>query len=154
MTLVELLVVLAIIAVTASISVLALGSDDGMRSRAEAKRLQARIQMAADRTMIEGEPLALSFTEDRYAFMSSAAGDWQPLPDDLGQTHELTGGLALSARPAGSFFMIGAEAGGQPFALDLQDSDRPGTGGWTVIFDGMTARLAPLAAPGSAELAR
>lgn len=154
MTLIEVLVVLAIIAVTASISVLALGSDDGMRGRAEAKRLQANIQLAADRTMIEGDPLALSITDDSYTFLSDTAGDWQPLTDDLGRTHELADGVALSARPAGSFFIIGAEAGGQPFALELQPRDRSDPGGWTIIFDGMTARLGPRATDASAAVAQ
>lgn len=140
MTLVEMLVVLAIIAITASVSVLALGSDSNLRGRAEAKRIEAHLQLAADQTMIGDTLLALSIEPEAYRFLEFdlAAGDWRPLVDTaLADPFELPRDMKLTADGSQTIFPLGAEGAGQPFALNLEWKEN----NWKIAFDGMTARI-------------
>lgn len=142
MTLVEMLVVLAIIAVVASVAAISLGSGGGLSGQAEAARLKARLQMAADQTMITDTALALRVQPDGYDFVAwdSARGEWTGETDPaLGQRHDLPSGMTLrSDGAARNTLPLGADSSGQAFVLTLSDDDRS----WRVEFDGMTARLA------------
>jgi len=146
LTLIEMLVVLAIIAVIASVSVLAIGSGEGLDGRAESKRLEARLQLAADHTMIEDRQLALAVSATGYGFLERDAngGEWHTstLPS-LSQAHRLPKGVELRVAGGESIFPLGADAAGQGFSLTVVDENRS----WTVDFDGMTARQS---APGPA----
>ncbi len=149
MTLVEMLVVLAIIAVIASLSVLTIGSGAGLDGRAEAKRLEARLQLAADQTMIEDRQLAISIATDGYAFAEwdEDDGEWRPtsLPS-LAEPHELPSGIELRTSGEERLLPLGADASGQSFSLTLANERQQ----WTVEFDGMTARQAAGPRSGSA----
>lgn len=140
MTLVEMLVVLAIIAITASVSVLALGSDSNLRGRAEAKRIEAHLQLAADQTMIGDTLLAISVEPEGYRFLEfdPAVGDWRPLVDPaLADPFELPRDMKLTADGSQTIFPLGADGAGQPFALNLEWKENS----WKIAFDGMTARI-------------
>lgn len=142
MTLVEMLVVLAIIGVTASVALLAIGAGSGLNGQAEAKRLQSQLQLAADRTMLSAEPIALAAAPNSYGFVqwNAARAEWQPSPlGSLGEIHQLPAGMALQSSDPRSPLPIGADASGQGFALVLTADQRR----WTVRFDSMTARLDP-----------
>lgn len=141
MTLVEMLVVLAIIAITASVSVLALGGDSNLRGIAEAKRIEARLQLAADQTMIDGRPRALSIAPGEYRFLQLdlTTGEWVPLADRaLSEPFELPSDMQLLGEAAQSLYPLGADGSGQPFELHLDWDDRR----WNIAFDGVTARMA------------
>lgn len=140
MTLVEMLVVLAIIAVTASIAVLAIGGGGSDRvGQAEAKRLEARLQLAADRTMLDGEAIAVMAQPDGYQFVQwdPDTSEWKNTSVDLlNEAHKLPQGMSLAAPGLNGPLQLGADSGGQPFALTIVAKERR----WVVDFDGMTAR--------------
>ena len=78
-TLVELMVVLAIMALAATAVVLTIpGEERAVRS--EADRLAARLAAARDIAVIEGRSVAVSFAPSGYGFERRIAGEWQPLP--------------------------------------------------------------------------
>ena len=78
-TLVELMVVLAIMALAATAVVLTIPGDE--RSvRSEADRLAARLAGARDIAVIEGGSVAVNFAPSGYGFERRIAGAWQPLP--------------------------------------------------------------------------
>ncbi|MGB7409034.1 MAG: prepilin-type N-terminal cleavage/methylation domain-containing protein [Pontixanthobacter sp.] len=140
LTLVEMLVVLAIIAVTASVSVLALGGDRNFRGLAEARQIEARLQLAADQTMIDGLPRAISVTARDYRFLQFdlASGGWLPIVDrTLAEPFELPGGMGLRSEPNAALYPLGADGSGQPFVLHLDEGERR----WSIAFDGVTARM-------------
>ncbi len=149
MTLVEILVVLAIIAVTASAAVLALGGESNLRGVTEAKRIEARLQLAADQTMIESTPLAISITQSGYNFLQWDAkeGRWGPMIDSvLEEDFELPSDMQLRTDGAETVFPLGADRAGQPFLLHLDWKDWS----WTIAFDGITARMVQ-SVPGAEE---
>jgi type II secretion system protein H len=140
MTLVEMLVVLAIIAVMASTAVLSLGAGSGRSGLAEARRLQSRLQFAADRTMVTDEAMALAATADGYRFLAwdEARSAWRPSSaGTLGEIHALPRGMALAGPGSQAVLPLGAYGGGQGFALTLSERNRS----WTIVFDGMTAEV-------------
>jgi len=67
-TLIELLVVLIVIGVMVAAIQLNLFSDDARRLRNEGERLAALLTALADETVTSGRPLAVSFSENGYAF--------------------------------------------------------------------------------------
>lgn len=140
MTLVEILVVLAIIAITASVAVLSIGSDSNLRGRAEARRVEARLQLAADQMMVGDRPVAMAVAERSYAFLErdERSGKWRPLDDRvLGEPFDLPEGMKLAVGSGEMIFPLGADGAGRPFSLTLEWK-----GGESMIaFDGMTARL-------------
>lgn len=81
-TLLEVLVVVAIIGVMASLAVLSIGNralDD--RLEAEARRLQELIALAADEALLQGVELGFVQTVDGYGFLAFKDGRWLPLED-------------------------------------------------------------------------
>jgi general secretion pathway protein H len=145
LTMVEMLVVLAIMGIATAAAVLAMGSGHDGNGQAEAQRLLARVQLAADEAMIGDRALALAVTPTSYAVMerSNTGRAWQPTTlgglDDL---HTLPPGMQLAAPPDGALLPLDADAGGRPFTIVLGR----GTQHWTVSFDGMRARLLPMRA--------
>ncbi len=140
LTLVEMLVVLAIIGISTAAAVLAMSTGHDGNGQAEAQRLLARVQLAADEAMIGDHSLALSVTPTSYAVLerSEAGLAWQPTTlGGLDDVHKLPPGMRLSAPPDGLLLPLDANAAGQPFALTL-DRDAQH---WTVSFDGIRARL-------------
>ena len=78
-TLVELMVVLAIMALAATAVVLTIpGEERAVHS--EADRLAARLAAARDVAVIEGRSIAVSFAPSGYGFERRVSGQWQPLP--------------------------------------------------------------------------
>ncbi|MGB3794918.1 MAG: prepilin-type N-terminal cleavage/methylation domain-containing protein [Alteraurantiacibacter sp.] len=149
MTLVEMLVVLAIIGITASIAVLSLGSNRGIDMRAAAMRMQAQIQLAADETMISDRQMAIQMGAHGYSFVErpNPASDWQPSQvPQLSEEFVLPTGMDLHVSQA--IIPIGASGAGRPFTIRLEGE----TGRWIIAFDGMTARIAPGEGDRAAEL--
>lgn len=140
LTLVEMLVVLAIIGISTAAAVLAMSGGRDGNGQAEAQRLLARVQLAADEAMIGDRSLALSVTPTSYAVMerNDAGLSWQPTTlGGLNDVHKLPAGMQLSAQPDAALLPLDADAAGRPFALTLGR----GAQHWTVSFDGMRARL-------------
>ncbi len=78
-TLVELMIVLAIMALAATAVVLTIPGEE-RTVRSEADRLAARLAAARDIAVIEGRSVAVSFAPSGYGFERRIAGEWQPLP--------------------------------------------------------------------------
>ena len=79
MTLVEILVVLAIVGVMAAVVTLGVGAADrGMGVETEANRLADRLRLAADDVMVTRRPLSLSFDGEGYVFTAPIVARTRP----------------------------------------------------------------------------
>jgi general secretion pathway protein H len=77
-TLVELMVVLVILSLAATVVVLAM-PETGGSLEAEAERFAARAKAARDSAIVEARPVALSIDAGGYAVARRPAGAWQPI---------------------------------------------------------------------------
>ena len=68
-TLLELLVVTALIAIVLGLASLSLRGAEARQLREEAQRLAALVQLASDASALDGRVLALSFSERNYEFL-------------------------------------------------------------------------------------
>ena len=147
LTLVEVLVVLAIVGVMTGVTMLGGGLlDRGARAEAEAMRLAQRLQLAADTAMATEVPHALVWDAEGYGFVGwdAGAGAWQASADArLGARHALPGALRLDGGAQGGAeagapapIVIAADLAAPPVALRVVG---PGTV-WRVDFDGFAAR--------------
>jgi type II secretion system protein H len=146
LTLVEMLVVLAIIGIIGSAAVLGFGgAAGGATVQAEAQRLAASLERAADEAMVNDATLALSWDDLGYSVVrwNPDAKAWEPhLPGELGARHELPAEIGLAANAAEPPLRIGepSRKGSAEFTLNSSDH------AWSVRFDGLEAAVAP--APG------
>lgn len=143
-TLIEMLVVLSLIAVGAGVVTLALpGAGQGRSVTQEANLLAARINLAAERSLIEGRHFRLDWTSEGYGFDEWSEGAWQdartaPLSED----HSLDGEATLSDA-------TGARRGSLRVTPDLLPPEdgvlhltlSAGAARQAVVFDGIMARL-------------
>lgn len=137
MTLIEMLIVLAIIAVAAGAVTLGIGAATRAPSaESEARRLAERLQAAADDAML-GDSL-VAFTAERrgYGFARQAEGTWQPFEGEALGFHQLPGGMTmrLSVRPP---VVLGPDGGGKPMTATLDAGEER----WVVAYDGLTATV-------------
>lgn len=129
MTLIEMLIVLAIIGISAGLVVLAVGGGRGdAAARTEANRFADRLRLAADEALIAGHPLTLTMNATGYAFEAggASAGEWA-------ERHELARGVRLSARQAE--LLIDPDGAAAPAIMTVRDRDHA----WLVTFDGLNA---------------
>ena len=95
-TLVELMVVLAILALAATAVVLTLpGEEHDVRH--EADRLAARLAAARDVAVIEGRGVAVRLAPSGYGFERRVADAWQPLPGRAFARRAWPSGMAFAA---------------------------------------------------------
>lgn len=144
MSLVEVVVALAIIGVMAGAAVLSVGAFD--RSAApdtEARLLAARINLAADTTLLEGRTLVLDWDERSYDVGYLNPSDGKQKASFIGGRKDLPPSLQLMGpRPVGALPIM--EAGGaEPTAFIV----RGRTSDWRVVFDGLAATASPATAP-------
>ncbi|MCG7347830.1 prepilin-type N-terminal cleavage/methylation domain-containing protein [Sphingomonas sp. ACRSK] len=136
MTLVEMLVVLAILGVAAGAVTLGIGAATRAPTvETEARRLATQLQAAADDAMLGDRAIAFTAGEHGYGFATlNAKGGWTPRAGAGMAFHPLPGGMvmALSARPP---VLLGVDGTGQPLTAEISaGGDR-----WIVTYDGMTA---------------
>ncbi len=138
LTLVEVLVVLAIIGVMSSIAVLGLGgSGRGVGVQAEAQRLASSIQLAADEAIVTDRKLALMWDGEGYSFVhwSSQANAWQDNEAaGLGGRHDLPDRVSLTGNKPSPARI------GENDALELTLSGDSES--WSIRFDGLNATTA------------
>lgn len=135
LTLVEMLVVLAIIGVAAGATVLGMGAAArGASVEAEAQRLAARLQLAADDAMVADRPVALAWTRDGYGFVAWDGRRWRREGGEGFAPHDLPGGMTLAVFPAGQ--PIAVMFDGPPISARLVGA----AGTWRVVYDGLRAR--------------
>lgn len=145
LTLIEVMVVLAVIGVMAGVAMLGLGAlDRGARAEAEALRLAGRLQLAGDAALVSSAPHALVWDAQGYGFArwDAAAQVWRPSDLRLLERHTLPAAfrLARQGAPGGASALIGADIAQPTIVLLITGGAAP----WSVAFDGISARAAPL----------
>lgn len=95
-TLVELMVVLAIMALAATVVVLTIPGEE-RTVRSEADRLAARLAAARDVAVIEGRSVSVNFAPSGYGFERRVEGAWQALPGRAFEQHDWPGGVTFVA---------------------------------------------------------
>ncbi|MBB6427299.1 GspH/FimT family pseudopilin [Sphingopyxis sp. JAI128] len=95
-TLVELMVVLAIMALAATAVVLTIPGEE-RTVRSEADRLAARLAAARDVAVIEGRSVTVNFAPSGYGFERRISGAWQPLPGRAFERRNWPGDVHFSA---------------------------------------------------------
>ncbi|MDF1727657.1 MAG: prepilin-type N-terminal cleavage/methylation domain-containing protein [Sulfitobacter sp.] len=140
-TLIETLIVLVLIGVAAGIVTLSLPSGAPPREIAqEAALLSARINLAAEQSLIAARPYRMNWATDGYNFEVWDGEDWGQEGENEVR-HELADGILLTEEG-------GARSGVLRINPDLLPSAsgpalfrlRSGTNGQEVLFDGATAR--------------
>ena len=134
LTLVEMLVVLAIIGVMAGTVVLAIGRSGGGRAQAEARRLATRLTLAADETMVTDAPIAIDWDAKGYRFLGWNGKAWVETKTAALEPHRLPAGLAFDATNARPL-LISGDAGGTTLDAHIKGSDED----WRIRFDGVNA---------------
>jgi type II secretion system protein H len=142
-TLVEMLVVLALVATLAGAVALGLGPvARGAGPHEEAQILAARMRRASEEALLTGQPVALAWSEDAYRFLALAGGAWVPHPLPLlAEERRLPSGMTLGE--PGAFAVTAAllPGPGEPLRLPLRrDGDDPARA-VEVLWDGATATL-------------
>lgn len=133
MTLIEMLVVLAIVGVSASLLVLGGGGLGGAAAQTEANRLADRLRLAADEALIEGRPVSLRLGPSGYEFVGGKA-------DALRGRHALPKGVIMSAQEAE--VSVDPDGAAPPSRMAFRDRGQV----WVVTFDGLGADVARLPA--------
>ena len=132
MTLIEIMVVLAVIGVAAGAVSLGIGAASRSSSvQSEAVRLADMVQLAADQAMVDDRRLTLNWSEEGYSF---DRGDGVAGAEALAP-HELPAGmrLAIAGRPARLPVIMGHVD--SAFTARLSSGDIA----WDVHYDGLTA---------------
>ena len=132
-TLIEILVVVAIIAITAGLASLAFDTDDRGSVAREAKRFAGALEHASARAQWRGETIGVSADGDGWRFWQRPAelNRWQPLTeDDVLGAHRLPSGIiaapltfAGQALPANSIVPLRASGRNEPFAFAIIGKD-------------------------------
>ncbi len=143
MTLIEMLIVLAIIGVAAGAVTFGMGAVTRAPSvETEARRLATRLQAAADDAMLGDRTIAFTAGKHGYGFATVRSdGKTVPRTDDALGYHQLPGGIVmtLDARPP---VILGVDGAGRPMQAIIES----GRQRWQVVYDGMTARAFPVPA--------
>ena len=113
-TLVELMIVIAIIGMLAAGVVLAIPDPRGRLSD-EAERFAARTVAARDLAIVEGRPVAVRVTAQGYAFDRRQGGAWLPLSDKPFRSQPWTSGTSARVGKGGTI-RTAFDATGQPTA--------------------------------------
>jgi type II secretion system protein H len=128
-TLVEILVVVAIIAITAGLATLAFDGDDRGTAAREAKRFAGALEHASARAQGRAETLGVSAGADGWRFWrrEADANRWLPFSgDDVLDAHRLPAGMAVAplsfagrALPADAIVPLRASGRNEPYAFVL-----------------------------------
>lgn len=143
-TLIEVLVVLAVIGVATGAAMMGIGNRVS-NAQTEAVRLARHLTLGVDEALITGQPLALQWDASGYSFGQLPAGQpdgeaetWPAaVPAILGLRHDLVPPLELVAAdtsiPAAVILPASGAAAALTFKIAGANAD------WTVTFDGFTA---------------
>ncbi|MCW3847448.1 prepilin-type N-terminal cleavage/methylation domain-containing protein [Sphingomonas sp. LB-2] len=138
-TLVEMLIVLAIIGVLAGAVALSVGSVTRAPSvEAEARRLATRLQAAADDAMLGDRTIAFTIEKDGYGFATVNGKEMVPRTDAGLAFHRLPAGMVVTLNVTPPI-VLGVDGAGQPLSAVLESGKQR----WVVTYDGMTATAMP-----------
>ena len=148
-TLVEMLIVLALVGTLTGAVALSLGSVDRTATAAtEVRLLSTRLDRAADEALILTQPVAFLWSERAYRFLTLADGVWVPHPVAiLGTPHDLPDGLYfLGDAAAGGRFIVSTDlvpVGEQPLILSIGQAGQSADLNPSLSFDGISAASTP-----------
>lgn len=159
-TLVEVLVVVAIVGVVALAATLAVGSGGERRLAREAERVQALIRHACEHAERTGREIGIDFAPGGFSFRRLGLDGWQALPGD-GELRPRTWPAALRvelvrerrpvdvARGIGETPQLVCFSSGEltPFTLSLALGDTPATYRIEAQEDGTLERTRVVPAP-------
>ncbi|MDB5471680.1 MAG: gspH [Caulobacter sp.] len=95
-TLVELMVVLAVLGLMAAVVVVAI-PDGAMTVAAEGERFAARLKRAQEEAVLVNRPVEVATTDEGYGFRVRKAGGWQALDDGPFESEAWLPGTAVTA---------------------------------------------------------
>lgn len=146
MTLVEVLVVLALVGTVAGAVGLSLGAAvRGADPRGEAELLAARMRLASEEALLTGQAVALVWSDSEYRFLELGPDGWAPHAVPLlAEAKPLGGPVRFLNDDDHGGFAVTAEAlpaSGAPLALRLGAEGEDAASAIVVIWDGVTATL-------------
>lgn len=124
LSLIELLVVVAILAILATAALLAVDSaGPGRQVERELRRLGGRIELACERAQLTGLEAGLHLHRAGYAFSRAGVEGWEPeiVPELRAST--LVQGLALSAQREGAELELGESEVDDPQVVCLPSGE-------------------------------
>ena len=152
-TLIEVLVVLAVIGVATGATMLGLNATDrDTRAEAEAVRLARNLSLGVDEALLGGTPLALVWDASGYRFIAWSAVDaaWGPAkPNSLSNRHDLRAPVMLSLPGATATTPVLIASSGIGPTVEFEFGATAGSSSprWSVAFDGFSATARPKGAP-------
>lgn len=137
MTLVEMLIVLAIIGVAAGAVALGIGSATRAPSvESEARRFATRLEAAADDAMLGDRMVALTVDDRGYGFAKVASDGLIPKGSPKLDYHQLPAGVAMTLDQAPPL-VLGVDGLSKPLTATLVNGDQR----WTVRYDGLRSTV-------------
>lgn len=124
-TLVELMVVTAIVGLMAGIAVLT-APREGRSLSSEAEQFAARLVRAKEEALLTNRSVAVRVTNDGYAFHARGRAGWAPLHDGPFKPTIWGEGVAVAPEQGGGRAEVRFEATGQtePFSIVLSRAQR------------------------------
>lgn len=148
-TLIEMLVVLAVIGVATGATMLGVNSADrDTRAEAEAVRLARNLLLGVDEALVGGTPLALIWDAGGYSFVawSEGAASWGAArPTTLATRHDLRAPLQLGVNGQDTPIAVVIDPSGVGHAISFVIAPPALSSGprWIVEFDGFSASAQP-----------
>lgn len=119
-TLVELMVVLAVLALAATLVILTSPSGGGT-AREEADRLAVRIATLRDLAIVESQPMAVMVTPSGYSFERRTMAGWEPLSGKGFAQHDWPTGLRMTGQTSVRIAFDSAGLTSAPVQISLTD---------------------------------
>lgn len=143
MTLIEMLIVLAIIGVAAGAVTLGIGAATRKpTAETEARRLAARLQAAADAAMLGDRRIAFTVERNGYSFATvPGTGPALPQDDRTFGFHRLPSAMTMTIDTTPPV-VLGVDGSGRPMSAIIE----AGSQRWRVAYDGMTVSAIPMPA--------
>jgi len=103
-TLVEILIVMIIVGVMASMAVLAIGGDPHQQLKQEAQRIRLVLQLAADEALLQGQEYGLKLTREGYQVLQfdEEKEEWTAAELEAFAAYQLPNDITLSLQSEGS----------------------------------------------------
>ncbi|MES2338858.1 MAG: prepilin-type N-terminal cleavage/methylation domain-containing protein [Pseudomonadota bacterium] len=137
MTLVEMLIVLAIVGILSGGVALSIGSATRAPSvESEARRFATRLEAAGDDAMMGDRMVALTVDDSGYGFAKVASDGLIPKGSPKLDYHSLPAGVAmtLDQRPP---LVLGVDGMSKPLTATLANGDQM----WVVRYDGLSSTV-------------
>lgn len=125
-SLLELLAVLLIIGIVATMAVLSVGTADSERLlHEEARRLAALVDLSCEEAVLRGDTFALSFGPGGtgYGFLVRTGERWLPRTDNAWRPRTLPEGFSAEVRVEGRRVLLDEAAAGRPHLVCLASGE-------------------------------